>query len=313
MPAGRALKPIANLRPEPGTSAASFPSGTVEVDVSNRPPAWVDPLMRFGYTARGIVYVLIGALAFVAFVDGGRTPDSKTALGTLLQMPFGKLMLALIALGLVAYALWCFIDAGFDLDNKGNDAKGWTARAAKIISGAVYVVLALSASALAIGSDSPSSGADRTEHWTGILMQQPLGRWLVAVVGGIAIAIGAQHFVAAFRQKYTGHIRFTPAAQRLDPLLRFGLVAHGAVVVIVGVFFIWAAWTADPSRAGGLRDALLMVRSADASQILFASVGVGLLGFAAYCFVQAAFRIVPRCVPQDFETLASRARALVRN
>jgi uncharacterized membrane protein YidH (DUF202 family) len=286
----------------------------VEKHVSNRPPAWVDPLMRFGYTARGIVYVLVGAFAFVAFVDGSRTPDSKTALGTLLHMPFGKVLLAVIALGLLAYALWCFIDAGFDLDDKGNDAKGWTARAAKIISGAVHVAFALSVRALAIGSDSPSSGADRTEHWTGVLMQQPLGRSLVAVVGGIAIAIGAQHFVAAFRQKYKRHIRYTRAAQRLDPVLRLGLVAHGAVVTIVGIFFVWAAWTADPSRAGGLRDALLIVRNADASQTLFAGVGLGLLGFAAYCFVQAAFRIVPRCVPPDLETLASRARAvLARN
>jgi hypothetical protein len=279
--------------------------------MANRPPAWVDPLMRFGYTARGVVYLLVGALAFVASVDGGRTPDSKSALGTLLQMPFGKLLLALIALGLLAYALWCFIDAGFDLDDKGNDAKGWTARAAKIISGAVHAVFAVSVSALALGRASPSGGDDRTEHWTGILMQQPLGRWLVALAGGIAIAIGAQHFVTALREKYKGSIRYTHAAQRLDPLLKLGLIAHGIVVVLVGVFFIWAAWTADPSRAGGMRDALLILRKADASQTLFAVVGVGLLGFAAYCFVEAVFRIIPRCVPPDLETLATRARALL--
>lgn len=176
--------------------------------MANRPPAWVDPLMRFGYGARGIVYLLVGALAFVASVDGGRTPDSKSALGTLLQMPFGKWLLALIALGLLAYALWCFIDGGFDLHDKGTDAKGWTARAAKLISGAVHVVFAMSVIALAIGSASPSGGDDRTEHWTAVLMQQPLGRWLVAIVGGIAIAIGAQHFVKALRGKYKENIRY---------------------------------------------------------------------------------------------------------
>lgn len=267
--------------------------------------------MRFGYTARGIVYVLVGALAFVAAIDGGRTPDSKTALGALLQMPFGKILLTLVALGVLAYALWCFIDAGLDLDNKGNDAKGWTARAAKIISGAVHIVVALTARALATGTESPTGGTDRTEHWTAVLMQQPLGRSLVALVGGIAVAIGVQHFVKAFRERYKEHIRYTPAAQRLDPLLKLGLVAHGVVVVIVGTFFIWAAWTADASRAGGMRQALLVVRNADASQTLFAAIGLGLICFAAYCFVVAAYRIVPRCVPADFETLATRARALL--
>jgi uncharacterized membrane protein len=279
--------------------------------VSNRPPNWVDPLMRFGYAARGIVYVVVGALAFVAAVDGGRTPDSKSALGSLLQMPFGKTLLALIALGLVAYSLWRFLDAALDLDNKGTDAKGWMARLAQIVSGAVHLVLAFSATALAMGTESPSGGGDRTEHWTAALMHQPLGRWLIGLVGAIAIALGIQHFVKAFRERYKENIRYTQMAQRLDPLLKLGLVAHGVVVTLVGIFFIWAAWTADPSRAGGMRDALLIVRNADASQTLFTALGIGLIGFAAYCFVEAAFRIVPRCVPPDLQTLATRARALL--
>ena len=267
--------------------------------------------MRCGYASRGIVYVIVGALAFVAAVDGGSTPDSKSALGRLLEMPFGKILLALVALGLAAYALWCFIDAGMDLDNKGSDAKGWTARVARIISGGVHLALAFSATAIAMGTKSPSGGGDRTEHWTATLMHQPLGRWLVAVVGVVAIALGVQHFVKAFREKYKENIRYTQLAQRLDPMLKLGLVAHGVVVALIGTFFIWAAWTANPSRAGGLRDALLTVRNADASETLFTILGLGLIGFATYCFVEAAFRIVPRCVPPDLQTLASRARTLL--
>lgn len=283
----------------------------METSVANRPPSWVDPMMRFGYAARGIVYIIVGTLAFVASYDGGQTPDSKSALGTLLQMPFGKALLALVALGLVAYSLWCFVGAGLDLDSKGTDAKGWTARGAQIISGALHLMLAFSATALALGTESSSSGGDRTEHWTATLMQQPFGRWLVALVGVIAIAIGVQHFVKAVRAKYKENIRYTQMAQRLDPMLKLGLIAHGVVVALVGLFFLWAAWTADPSRAGGMRDALLMVRNADVSQTLFTALGLGLIGFAAYCFVQAAFRIIPRCVPPDFQTLATRAQAML--
>lgn len=291
--------------------ARQFLPHTMEASVPNRPPAWVDPLMRFGYAARGSVYVIVGALAFVASVDGGRTPDSKSALGTLLQMPFGKMLLALVALGLVAYSLWCFIGASLDLDDKGTDAKGWAARAAQIISGAVHLALAFSAVTLAVGTQSPSGGDNRTEHWTAALMQQPLGRVLVALVGVVAIALGVQHFVKAFREKYKETIRYTQMAQRLDPLLKLGLIAHGVVVAMVGMFFFWAAWTADPSRAGGMRDALIIVRNADASQTLFTALGLGLIGFAVYCFVVAAFRIIPRCVPPDLQTLATRARALL--
>jgi hypothetical protein len=283
----------------------------METPVANRPPSWVDPLMRFGYAARGFVYIIVGALAFVASQEGGQTPDSKSALGTLLQMPFGKALLAVVALGLVAYSLWCFIGAGLDLDSKGTDAKGWTARAAQIISGVVHLTLAFSATALALGSESSAGGDDRTEHWTAALMQQPFGRWLVALVGVVVIAVGVTHFITAVRGKYKENVRYTQMAQRLDPMLKLGLIAHGVVVALVGIFFIWAAWTADPSRAGGMRDAMLIVRHADASQTLFTALGLGLIGFATYCFVQAAFRIIPRCVPPDFQTLATRAHALL--
>jgi hypothetical protein len=291
---------------------ASFCLHTLEAAVSNQPPSWVDPLMRFGYAARGVVYVIVGGLAFLASIDGGSTPDSKSALGSVLQVPFGKALLALIAIGLVAYSLWCFICAGFDLDDKGTDAKGWAARAAQISSGAVHLALALSATTLALGTKSGSGGGnDQTDHWTATLMQQPLGRWLVGLVGIFAIALGVQHFVKAIREKYQEHIRYTQMAQRLNPLLKLGLIAHGIVVALIGTFFIWAAWTADPSRAGGMRDALLIVRNADASQTLFTTLGVGLIGFAAYCFVEAAFRIIPRCRAPDLQTLAARARTLI--
>ena len=274
------------------------------------PPSWVDPLMRVGYTARGIVYLLVGTLAFVAALDGGRAPNSKSALGTLLDEPFGKGLVALVAIGLVAYALWSFIDAALDLDDKGSQTKGVLGRVALVISGAVHLALAISVAPLALGR-SGAQGGDNTDHWTAVLMQQPFGRWLVAIVGIIAIAIGVEHFIKAHRGKYQDTLRYTPVTARMDPLLKLGLAAHGLVVAMVGMFFLWAAWTEDPSRAGGMREALSTVRSADAGQILLAIVGIGLVGFAVYCFIVAAFRIVPRCAPQDLQTLASKARELI--
>jgi hypothetical protein len=278
--------------------------------MKSSPPAWVDPLMRVGYAARGVVYVVVGAFAFLAAFSGARAPDSKGALGNLLQMPLGEALLAVIAIGLFAYALWCFIDGALDLDDKGDEPKGWAARAAKIISGAVHLMLALSVAPLALGRSS-GEGGDSAEHWTALLLQQPFGRWLVAIVGAIALAFGVQHFVKAHKEKYKDSMRYTSTTERLDPVLKAGLAAHGVVVVLVGAFFMWAAWTAEPARAGGLSDALEVVRNADAGQFMLAILALGLLGFAVYCFIEAAFRIVPRCAPQGIETLASRARALM--
>lgn len=273
------------------------------------PPAWVDPMMRVGYTARGIVYVLVGALAFVAAIRGGSAPDSKSALAKLLDMPLGSVVLALITIGLVAYAAWKFIDGAMDLDGKGDEPTGWASRAAQFLSGAIHLVLAISVGALVLGRSG--DGNRDEDHWTAMLMQQPYGRWLVAFAGAVAFGLGVQHFVRAYQEKYKEDMRYTQRAEKLDPVLKLGLVAHGLVVTIVGGFLLWAAWSADPSRAGGMREALTMLRSTDGGSILFASVALGLLCFAIYCFIEAAYRIVPRCAPKDLETLASKARSLI--
>lgn len=267
--------------------------------------------MRVGYTARGVVYVLLGAFALTAALGGGNTPDSKTALAKLLEMPLGNVMLALVVIGLVAYAIWKFVDAAMDLDGKGDDPQGWGARSALVISGVIHLMVAASVAPLLFGSGDSQGNNGNVDHWTAVLMQQPLGRWLVGIVGLIAAGIGVQHFIRAYRETYKENLRYTARAERLDPLVKLGLVAHGVVVLIVGVFFLWAAWSANPSRAGNAHDALVALRASDGGHILFLVMAVGLVGFAVYCFIEAAYRIVPRCAPTDLETLASRARAML--
>jgi uncharacterized membrane protein len=278
--------------------------------MSHRPPSWVDPVMRVGYSARGVVYIVVGVFALLAALEGGTTPDSKSALARLLDKPFGDAMLGAIALGLFCYAVWRFIDALWDLDSKGDQLKGRAARVGQFISGATHLALGISAATMALGRGN--GGSNNSDDWTATLMSQPLGRWLVALVGAVVVAIGVQHFIKAAREKYKEELRYTRTASLLDPLVKLGLVAHGLVVLIAGVFFLWAAWTADPSRSGGLREALQVVREADGGQMLFAILALGLLCFSVYCFIEAAFRVVPRCAPKDLTTLASRAMEVPR-
>src|SRR5687768_3879714 len=64
-------------------------------------------MARFGYAMKGTVYVLLGALTLGAALRPDQSaPDKKGALGTLLEQPFGRTMLGIITVGLLAYALW---------------------------------------------------------------------------------------------------------------------------------------------------------------------------------------------------------------
>src|SRR5688572_30764456 len=86
---------------------------------------WVVRLARFGYVAKGIVYVVIGLLALQAAVGpGGKMSDGEGALKTILGQPFGWFLLGVLAVGLFGYALWRLVQAFLDPEGKGTDARG---------------------------------------------------------------------------------------------------------------------------------------------------------------------------------------------
>ena len=70
---------------------------------------------------------------------------------------FGKLLLGIVAAGLLGYAAWRVIAAVMDAENKGDDAKGLATRAAGAARGLLYVGLALQALQLMRGTGSSAS------------------------------------------------------------------------------------------------------------------------------------------------------------
>jgi hypothetical protein len=75
--------------------------------------AWAVPLGVAGHLARGVVFLLIGAFVVKAAVD--YSPKDAIGLDGALQKlahaSYGPLLLGITAAGLVAYGVFCFVDA----------------------------------------------------------------------------------------------------------------------------------------------------------------------------------------------------------
>ena len=248
-------------------------------------------LARSGYAARGVVYVIVGWLAMLAALGGGRTTDSEGALLTILQQPFGAILLALVALGLVGYAAWRLVQAMMDPDGHGTGARGLAIRGGLLVSAVSHLLLAFFALSLIFGWGTGGGGDGGTRDWTAWLLQQPFGRWLVALVGLAVIGAGVAHMIKGCRAHFEQYLQMDRALlDKVSPVCRFGLIARGVVFLIIGGFLLVAAWRFSSGEVVGLQGALQTLQQQPYGWILLAIVALGLFAFGVYGLIQARYR-----------------------
>lgn len=253
-------------------------------------------LARAGYAARGVVYVIVGALAAEAALGGGgRTTGSKGAIQELMAQPVGQVLVGLVGVGLVGYAVWRLIQGIYDADNHGSDAKGLAIRAGLLGSAVTHSLLAVYAFSLLFGAGGGGSGSGGggVDSWTATLLSQPFGQWLVGIAGAVVIVVGLAHAIKAWKQKFEKYLAMSPEQLRIGrPVAIFGLVARGAVFVIIGGFLIVAAVQAQPEEARSLAGTLATLQGQPYGRVLLGVVAFGLLSFGIYSIMEAVYRRV---------------------
>lgn len=254
---------------------------------------WVVWLARLGYAAKGIVYIIIGALAFQAAIGtGGETTDQTGALEQIAQSPFGQILLAIVAVGLFGYALWRLVQAWLDPDGEGSDAKAIVKRIGWAISGIIYI--ALGASAVSILMGSGGSSGDTPDDLTAMLMSQPFGLWLVGIVGVIIIGVGLYQFVRAYKAEFHDKLKLHEmSSTEITWATRFGrlgFAARGVVYALIGIFLIQAALQSDPEEAGGIADALSTLSQQPYGPYLLGVVAIGVIASGFFAIILARYR-----------------------
>ena len=254
---------------------------------------WVERLGRAGLVAKGLLYAVIGILA-VQVALGGReeSPDKDGALNAIAQQPFGRGLLILLALGLVAYGLWRLAQGFLDRDNEGEDAKGLAKRGSAVAKAAWYFLLA----GFTVDRIVSSGGGNSNEQQTtaGNVFDLPLGRYLVYGAGLAFVAAAAFNGYRAVTCKFNKKLKTGEMGDAEETAATgvgiLGHLARMAVFGLIGAFLLEAAWTFDPKEARGLDGALLEVSQEAYGGLLLGAVAVGLLCYALYCFVQARYR-----------------------
>jgi hypothetical protein len=258
-------------------------------DGSAQNPAWIEPLARAGYTARGVVFLLVGVLAVLAALgSGGDTTDTRGALASLPDSALGTVILGAIALGLGSYAVWSLVRAVKDPERDGAAKRAFFG-----LTAVIYASLAFETGRMAL-SGVRSGGSDSARHWSATLLEQPLGQWLLGAAG-LAIALyGVQQLVHAWRVKLDDQLDLASLSSHARTWAvragRAGLAARGVVFAIIGAYVVIAAVEAQPTEARGLDGTLdLLART----PWLLLLIATGLAAYGVYNLVRARYRRIP--------------------
>ncbi|MFI9155893.1 DUF1206 domain-containing protein [Streptomyces sp. NPDC053367] len=252
---------------------------------------------RAGFVARGVLYLLVGALAVrIALTDTHEQADRGGALADVATTPFGAGLLWALGIGLAGMALWRLSEAFLGgAGPKGERTGKRLMSAARCVFYGVSSFLVLSFAAGGRGSGAGSTDR-QSDDITRRLLDLPGGPWWVGLVAAGVVAAGVWIAGRAVLRKYRKHLAWSGLSQGqrrfMDVTGVAGGVARGLVLAAIGVFGLEAAITFDPDKAKGMDDTIRSFAHTPAGPWLLIAVAVGLALFGAFSFGQAKWRKV---------------------
>lgn len=255
---------------------------------------YVKPIAQTGLTAKGIVYCLLGILAFMAAfnIAGQSTRDTDKAgvFNFIQDQTGGQIMLAVIAFGLLCYSLWRGIQTFIDTEKKGNDAKGITARTRYLFSGLIYTSLAFFA--VKMVSTGEKNSENNNQGMVQEFLNKPYGNWLLGITACIIISVGIYQIWYGLSGKYKKHVEKAGNTSNQKLLVstgKLGYVARGIVWLILGWMLTKAAYHSNSSEAGDTSRAFAFLQEAAYGSYLLAAVGIGLISYGLFNFIRVRY------------------------
>lgn len=252
----------------------------------------VRALARVGLVAYGVVHLLIGWTA-VRLAWGAPDPDSADSAGAmrlLAQQPFGSVLLASVAIGLLALALWQATEV---IVGARHDPTFLRIRKKATSAGRAVVYASLAASAISVTLRSPGSGSMSEQQATSGVLAWPCGPVLVALGGLVTIGVGVTLMVKGakvdIREEIDLHAMPRGTHHVAIRLGQAGYVTKGLALAVVGALLGYVAVTSD-GKEQGLDGALRAILGQPFGRFLVTAVAVGFVAFGLYWMLQSRFR-----------------------
>ena len=251
-------------------------------------------LARAGFVCYGVIHLLFAWVALqVAFGGSGQESDQSGALENLASKPFGKTLVIIVIVGMVALAIWQAFEA--IIGESGEQDK--EAIAERVVSGIRTIIyLSFAWTGVKVVTGANSSQGDKQQKGASTLMDATGGRFLVGLIGVVVVGVGVGLAIYGLTKKFEKHLntqQMSPSVRKATRRLGMaGYAAKGVAYAIAGVLVVAAAVKYDPDKARGLDSALKTLAGQPYGPWLLGLIALGIAAFGVYCFSQAKYRKV---------------------
>lgn len=242
---------------------------------------------RLGYIAYGLLQLILAALALqIAWSSTSDKASTSGAIANVAQQPAGRVLVWIVALGLLMLASWQLYVAI-------RENNGLRQTAGAVVSAIAYGAVAVVAFRFAIGSSEQSNSNQTSEQAAGTILGLPGGRWLVAAVALAIIGVGVWHVLQGITGRFAEDLESGATAGTSGSVVmgfgRLGYGARGVAYMVMGGLFVAAAVTSDKDEAGSLDAALSTLKQQPAGRWLLTVVAIGFAAYGLYSFARARY------------------------
>jgi hypothetical protein len=254
---------------------------------------WIEKLARFGFAAKGAIYVLIGILAVMAALNMGSNQQASRsgAMQLIFEQPFGKILGWLVVIGLIGYVIWRLFQAIMNPDHKSNDAKGILSRVRYAFSGLLYGAFTYSMIKALTGKGSGSGSGNSRQNIVAQVLQWDGGAIIIAIAGLITIIAGFVYLYRAYSTKFKEKLNNSRMSfneeKWITRLGRAGYTARGIVWLILGFFITKAGLSSDASQVKSSQGAFSFLEQSGEWVLLLVALGV--IAYGVFQFAKAKY------------------------
>lgn len=241
----------------------------------------INKIQTVGLAAKGIVYSMIGALtALAAFDMGGQKAGRSEIIHFLQQQPFGNFLLYLLAVGILAYALWRFYTAIADAKREGTGKKALAKRFGYFCSGLVYSVFGITIFTTTWGGGSGSNQQYVVEQ----VLNKPFGPFLIGLIGVIIIGVGIFQIHKGYSNKYLQDLNpgYGGHKSMIRKAGKFGFMARGVIFAILGYFVLRAGVTHNAEMIRSIQGAFSFLQQQSYGTLLMGVIAIGMLAYGVF-------------------------------